>query len=145
MPAYDLPWTTFHTFSYWIHKTITIVVQPASSISESPNTESLKPCQQHDNNITTTRSNSLFKYHTSHCIRYLDEPNWRVYALFQKTTRVQICKFKLIIPQLYQTSKTYPDHNNKHASIDLVYSQSNHMKIIIPSLEIPFHRSSSST
>ena len=93
VPAYDLPGTTFHTFSYWIHEIITIVEQPASSISESPNTESLKPCQQQPDNITTTRSNSIFKYHTSHCIRYFDEPNLRVYALLPKPTRVQICKF----------------------------------------------------
>ena len=105
VPASDLLGTMFHTFSYWIHKTITIEIQPASSISETPNTESLKPCQQQPDNITTTRSNSIFKYHTSHCIRYLDEPNLRVYALLPKPTCVQICKFKLKTPQLYQTSK----------------------------------------
>jgi hypothetical protein len=42
--------------------------------------------------------------------------------------------------------RTYPNHNiHKHASIDLVYPYSTHIKIIIPSLEIPIHHSSSFT
>ena len=108
VPAYDLCGTTFHTFSYWIHKTIIIVVQPASSI-----TEILKHCQQHSHQNTEQTQNSAmtikpicnFKYHASHCIRYLDEPNLRVYALLPRPTRVQICKFNLKTLQLYQTSK----------------------------------------
>ena len=121
VPAYDLPGTTFHTFSYWIHETITIVVQPASSISESPNTESLKPCQEHRQH----NNNQIQLYlHTSHCIRYFNEPNMHVYALLPKTTRVQICKFKLKAPQLYQTSKhTQIITINMRQQIQSIHSQ----------------------
>jgi len=141
---YDLPGTTFHTFSYWIHKSITIVVQPASSISESPNTESLKPCQQHrQHNNNQIQLHLQISYFTLYMLLGRTQPACiRSFTKDNPRTDLQILTYN---SAAISDIKTYPDHNNKRASIDLVYPQSNHMKIIIPSLEIPFHHSSSST
>ena len=85
----------------------------------------LTPLNCHQN-PSTTKTTCDFKYHSSNCIRYYNEPNLHTYTLTPNPTRVQIYKYSIKTCS-YLKLNLYLVQNIKCVSIQSII---NHIEIV---------------
>ena len=88
----------------------------------------LTPLNCHQN-PSTTRTTCDFKYHSSNCIRYYNEPNLHTYALTPKPTRVQIYKYSIMTCSDFKL-KLYPFRSLQVSVYRSRISIINHIEIV---------------